>query len=207
MNGRQTRTTPDLRLLPLRKVGRNAVLSGVLSLIPVFGVLIGLTYANGSWPLVAAGEATTTILLGLAYWRYRLVYLTITADTVVKRSFVVPRVEIAAGRIASVVIARIYRSHSTESYVFFVAFDGAGRRLFRLSGLFWSEAALLDIANTLDTVVTTDEQPVALGDFYRAHPGARFWYERRPYVIMGIAMAVVVVTYLLLLVETAIGTG
>lgn len=186
---------------PRQALGRTALLSGALSLAPVFAAVLLVTLPSAVWPVVVLGEIITTCLFFTVYIRFRLVYAAITSKRFLKRRMVLSPVSVDLARVDRVLINRVYRTSSMEALTQLLAVDDRGRRLFGMNALFWSDADIRRVADHLGIPTTVDEAPLSRREYYAAFPMARGWYARRPAVAAMVAISLALASGIVLSVE------
>lgn len=174
---------------PIQDLGRTALVSGALSLLPVFAACLWLTAASSAWPAVALGEIVVTAVFFAVYIRFRLVYAGVTPTHLVKRRMVLGPVSVDRADVDHVVINRVYRGSSTDALPVMLVLDHAGHRLYGMNGLFWSHDDITTIAEALDVQVIEDDCPLSRGEYYEMYPMARGWYATRLFRLATVGAA------------------
>lgn len=195
------RTEVTTAVVPIQSLGRTALLSGAFSLIPVFAACLWLTVRTSAWPAVACGEIVVTAVFFAIFIRFKLVYSAVTPTSVVKRRMVLSTTRVDRAAVDHVLVSRVYRGSSTEWLTQMIVLDAEGRRLFAMSGLFWSEADINAIAEALDVQLVIDEQPLSRGEYYEMYPTARGWYETRVFQLITVGIAAIALAGVLAAIE------
>jgi len=174
--------------LPRSTVARTSVLTAVAGLAPVFVALLWLTWGTSHWPAVL-WAADVALVVGLvAWWRFRVSFVGVTATEFIKRGWLPGFVRLPRDEIAALVLVHTYRPDSVETVPQLFATSLDGRPLFRMRGTYWSEEAIAVVSEALDAPTTVEPKPMSFADLYRRYPGSRSWYEGRPWLT---ALAVV----------------
>ncbi|AMM21796.1 hypothetical protein AX769_18640 [Frondihabitans sp. PAMC 28766] len=195
------RTEFTTTVVPIQSLGRTALLSAAFSLVPVFAACLWLTARTGTWPVVACVEVIVTAVFFAVFIRFKLVYSAVTPSTLVKRRMVLTATSVDRTAVDHVLISRVYRGSSTESLTQMLVLDAEGRRLFGMSGLFWSEADIRAIAEALDVQLVVDEQPLSRGEYYEMYPTARGWYETRVFRLIAVGVGAIALAGVLAAIE------
>jgi hypothetical protein len=185
--------TDDVRETPIQEHGRTALLSGAFSLLPVFAALVWLTVGSAWWVVVVLAEIAVTALFFAVYIRFRLVFTQVTETAFMKRRMLLPFVRVDRDEISTLVLAKVYRHNSTETLTQLLGLASDGRRVLGMSGLFWTEASILRVAEALDVQTTVVEDNLLRRDYYALYPAARTWYGRRDVRALGVVASVAVV--------------
>lgn len=185
--------TDEVRETPIQELGRTALLSGAVSLLPVFAALVWLTVGSAWWVVVILAEVAITALFFAVYIRFRLVFAQVTPTAFVKRRMLLPLVHVDRDEIASLVLAKVYRHNSTEVLLQLLGLGPDGRRVLGMSGLFWTEASILRIAEALDVQTVVVEDHLMRRDYYARFPMARAWYGRRDVRTLAVVASIGVV--------------
>lgn len=183
-----------LRVAPRPVLLRNAALSYVLITVALFGSLYYLAIPMGTWPVLLGGQLATVAVATVAYVRYRMTYIAITDDALIERGFLSPTQRIPLSNVASVLLAQTYRSHSPDSTPQLLVRDADGRRLLRMRGAFWTDAAIHRVAETIGVPVALFPEPITSRDFFATYPGSAYWFEHRPALAVGTVVAVFVLS-------------
>jgi hypothetical protein len=185
--------TDEVREAPIQELGRTALLSGAFSLLPVFAALLWLTVGSAWWVVVLLAEIAISALFFAVYIRFRLVFAQVTSTAFVKHRVLMPLIHVDRDDIASVVIAKVYRHNSTEVLTHLLGLGSDGRRVLGMSGLFWTEASILRIADALDVQTVVVDEHLTRRDYYARFPTARAWYGRRDVRALAVVASVAVV--------------
>lgn len=181
MVARVAREDFETLVMPRRSLALSATLTCVAILLPVGVALFWLCWPSGRWPAIVALAGAAVVLGLVAYRRYRISFAGVTADDFVKRGWLPGFVRVRRDRIAEVVMVSTYRPHSTDVVLQLVAFDAVGVKLFRMRGHYRPDEAMTAVGDALGAAPAAPK-PIALGDFYRRYPHARYWYEGRPHL-------------------------
>jgi len=138
-----------VRVAPSPRLLRNAVLSYLLIPVTLFGSLYCLAIPRGTWPMLLAGQLVTVAVVTLTYVRYRMTYIAVTGQKLVERGFLSPSRRAPLSRVASVLLAETYRSHSPDSTPQLLVRDVDGRRLLRMRGASRADADIHRVADAL----------------------------------------------------------
>jgi hypothetical protein len=185
---RAGRADHEIFVRPIRTLGRTALISGALSLVPVFVVLLWLTFGSRPWPVVAGAELVVTIIFLTVYFRFRLVYTAVTPTHFIKRRLILGRIVIDRSRVDRVIVSRVYRAGTSDALLQLLAVDAGGARLFAMDELFWSRRSIHSVSDALGIPTSIDGVPISRGEYYRRFPRARPWYARRSVSITSLAV-------------------
>ncbi len=169
---------------PKRTLLRNAVLSFLLISVPLFGSVYLLGIPNGTGAMVLAAEIVTVVISLAAYVRYRMAFVGVRENRVVKRSFLGRSRSVPLADIDSVLIVETFRSHAPDSTPQLLLRDRSGRRVLRMRGIFWSEKSMRAVATAIDRPLTHHPDPITTKEFFDTYPGSAYWFEDRPALVV-----------------------
>lgn len=178
-----------VRVAPKKTLLVNALLSYLLITLPLFGSAFLLGAPHGMTELILTANIGTVLVGLLAYVRYRMAFVGVTEDRLVKRSYLGRASSVPLSSIATVVLVETYRTHATDCSPQLLICDAKGRRLSRMRGTFWTEKSMRAVADSLDRPLTQVREPMTTKEFFAAYPGSAYWFENRPALT---ALAVVV---------------
>jgi hypothetical protein len=201
--GRVGRADHETIVRPFRELGRTALISGALSLLPVFGVLLWLTFGMGPWLIVAGAEGVVTALFFVVYIRYRLVYSAVTPTHFVKQRMLLSRVAVERSRVDRVIVSHVYRAGTSDALLQLLAIDAEGARLFAMSELFWSRPSIQAVSDALGIPTFTDRVPISRREYYRRFPMARTWYATPVAGFACLAAVVIAMVVVVMALEAA----
>ena len=177
----------DVVARPRASLLHNAISSVLLFSVPLYGALYILGINRGSW-LVVFGTQLAGVAFCTAVWlRYRSIAVRVT-DTSIEEQGLFFRQRSALEDVHRVILARIYRSSSAETWMHLLVTDAHGKRL-----IGWDEI--------LEGGVPPTElaEPMTKKAFATSHPGSADWYENNRWfaglvlaVLLAVAVAVVV---------------
>ncbi|MEO5534096.1 MAG: hypothetical protein ABIR17_03085 [Pseudolysinimonas sp.] len=182
-----------VRIVPRRSLIVSGLLSIGLAMIPTFGLAYWFTIPRGQglWVAIVQG---VVVLLSLAFMWRDLSVTTVVDDTELRGNGIFsPMVRVPLTLIASVDLVPTYLGQSHDPVTQLLVRDAHGKRLFRLRGNFWPTGALRTIAAALPVAPTIINEPLSLKEFFRAYPGASYWFEDRPALIALIFAGVVAI--------------
>jgi hypothetical protein len=195
---REGGTDRETFVRPVRALGRTALLSGALSLVPVFVVLLWLSLGSTSWPFVVASELVVTAAFFTVYIRFRRVYSAVTATHFIKRRMLLNRVVVELARVDRVVVTHVYRAGTSDALMQLLALDADGTRLFALNELFWSRRSIRAVSDALGIPTSTTSAAMSRAEYYRRFPTARTWYANRLLVFVALAAAVAAMAFIVI---------
>jgi hypothetical protein len=199
-----------LRVVPRRSLVRNASISIVLAMIPVFGVLYWFAAPNHSWLLVFVVHVAVSIAAVGLLLRQLTVYTEVTTTELAGRGIFSPLQRIPLERIASVVIVPTYVGQSLDSEQQLLVRDASGARLFRMRGNSWNAGDLTAVAEALPGVPAILQEPISIGTFFRSYPGSAYWFENKPWLwaVLGalfVALAVAIAAWVMTVLGMPVG--
>lgn len=157
----------------------NAFAAIVLATAPVFGVAYWFAAARAGIEFVALANVGVVIAGLLLLWRQLSIYAAVSDTELVGNGIFTPLVRVPLGEISHVRLVRTYVGAAPEPIVQLLVTGSGGRRLFRMRGNFWHAGDLKTIAAALPIPVETVADPMSMRDFFRAYPGAAYWFEDR----------------------------
>ncbi|MCU1529733.1 MAG: hypothetical protein JWP75_3496 [Frondihabitans sp.] len=199
--GRVGHTDHETFVRPIRALGRTALISGALSLVPVFAVLLWLSIGSSPWPFVAGAELLVTASFFTVYIRFRLVFTAVTPTHFVKRRMLLSRVVVERALVDRVIMSRVYRAGTTDALLQLLAIDANGCRLFAMSELFWSPTSIRSVRDALGIPTSTIRVPISRREYYRRFPVARTWYAGRVVVVTSGAVIVAAMVAIVMALE------
>lgn len=184
---------------------RNTLIAVVVGGVPLFGVLAWLGVVHGTLVLVIVSVAVVVFAVTFSAWRHVESYVRVENGEVRKVTFASSRV-IPTADVAQIVICETDDTASPDTVPQLLALDAAGRRLFRMRGLFWSLDDMHTVADAVGAPVVVDSAPMTRQQFYSKYTGAAYWYEGRTWLAaLGIATIAAVASGLVLLIMTIAG--
>jgi hypothetical protein len=181
----------SVRITPRRSLLVSALVSIIVVLVPVSAVLYWFAIPRGQGLWITLMQA---IVVGAAV---TLLLRQLTVDTVVAdgelrgRGIFSPMVRVPLEQIASVDIVPVYVGQSPETVPQLLVRDAAGRRLFRLRGIFWHAQDIAKITEALPVPARVASEPMSAAEFFAAYPGSAYWFENRPWLTTGLLALVV----------------
>ena len=173
---------------PRASLLHNAISSVLLFSVPLYGALYILGINRGSW-LVVLGTQLAGVAFCAAVWlRYRSIAVRVT-DTSIEEQGLFFRQQSALEDVHRVILARIYRSSSAETWMHLLVTDAHGKRLLRMRGVFWAEPEIRRIAAATGVPPTELAEPMTKKAFATSHPGSVDWYENNRW-FAGLVLAV-----------------
>lgn len=188
--------------IPIQSLGRTALLSGALSLLPVFAACLWLTAATDAWPAVACAEIAVTAAFFAVFIRFKLVYAGVTPTLLVKRRMILGPVSVDRSRVDHVLINRVYRGSSTDALPQMLVLDADGRRVYGMNGLFWALEDISLVAEALEVQIIDDACPVSRTEYYEMYPMARGWYATRLFRLAAMGASAVALAAVLAAIES-----
>lgn len=179
---------PRLVVRPRGSIITTAWASLALAAIPVFGVLywFGAVYDALMFVVVLN---VLVLLIALAMWMRQLQLLTVVTDTeLYGQGAFSPMVRVPLDRIAAIHLVETYTGQSSETSTQFLAVDAEGRRLFRMRGEFWPPGTMEQVANAIPARVVRSPEPVSMSEFFATYPTAAYWFENRPWLMIGLVI-------------------
>jgi len=190
---------PRLRVVPRRSLLTSAVFSIVAVFVPVSAVFYWFAIPRGLAGWVAAGQIVVVIVSFAVLLRQLSIDTVVTDEELRGHGIFSPLVRVPLSAIASVHLVPVYVGQTAETVHQLLVRDAAGRRLYRMRGVFWHPADLHRVAEALPVPTTLVTEPMATGEFLAAYPGSAYWFENRPWLtailivlaaVAGIAIAV-----------------
>jgi hypothetical protein len=181
----------SVRITPRRSLLVSALVSIVLVLVPVSAVLY--------WFAIPRGQAMWIVLMQVIVVVAAIILLfrQLTVDTVVDdgelrgRGIFSPMVRVPLEQIASVDVVPVYVGQSPETVPQLLVRDAAGRRLFRLRGIFWHAQDIAKVTEALPVAAHIAREPMSAAEFFAAYPGSAYWFENRPWLTAGLLAVVI----------------
>lgn len=174
-----------VRVSPDRRLARSGVLAVLLVSLPIFGMLFFLGLDDGVWPVAIGGELLCLIATGIALVRFFGTFVEVTETTIEEREFLGRRTSTPRAEVHSVVLARTYRSSSSDSTPQLIVRGASGRRILRMRGYFWAEELISEVAAAIEVPVVRPHEPMSAKDFFADYPGSAYWFEDRPAVAVA----------------------
>ena len=143
--------------------------------------MISLGIYRGSWLVVLATQLAGAAFCAVVWPRYRSIALRVT-DTSIEEQGLFFRQRSALEDVRRVIIARIYRSSSAETWTQLLVTDAQGKRLLRMRGVFWAETEVRRIAAAIGDRPIELAEPLTEKVFAVSHPGSIDWYETQSLV-------------------------
>lgn len=187
--------TVVVRVVPRRSLLKTAVLSFLLTTIPVFGALYWLAAAaDRVLPVVILHVAVSVGALVLLL-RQLSVDVTVTDREIRGHGFLSPMVRVPLDRIATLDLVPVHLDDSPEPSIQLLIRDAHGSPLFRMRGAFWHPGDLERVAGALPVPARRAERAVSADEFARDYPGSVYWFERRPtttgVVLVGVTLVAI----------------
>lgn len=177
-----------LRIVPRRSLLVSGFVSVVVVLVPVSAVLLWLAIPRGLGPWVAVTQAIV-VAAGVAVLLRQLAVDTVVADGELRgRGIFSPMVRVPLEEIASVDVVPVYVGQSPETAPQLLVRDAAGRRRYRLRGVFWHPDDIAKVIAALPVPARTVSEAMTSAEFFAAYPGSAYWFENRPW-LMAVLLA------------------
>lgn len=168
---------------------RNALLSFVLILLPLFGALYFLGVSAGTWPIVILLQLLFTVVAVAAYISFRFTFVGVKDGTLAMRGFFSARHVVRLSDIHSVVLAETYRTHATDTTHQLLLRGKDNAALLRFRGTFWSLKDMRSLAAFAERPLEHITDPMTSQEFFATYPGSAFWFEDRPALAIGAGIA------------------
>ncbi len=189
-----------LRVRPKTSLLSNAFASIILGTTPVFAVAYWFASSRGGLDIALLAHAIVLTVGLLLLWRQLSVFCAVTDDELIGNGIFSPLVRVKLADIRRVQLVPTYVGASPEPIMQLLATGDDGRRVFRMRGNFWRDDDLRALAAALPVPLEEVHDAMSARDFFRAHPGAAYWFEhRRPVQVAVVAVA------LLLALAAAVG--
>ena len=174
---------------PRRSLGRAWLAAAIVGSVPLFGALYWLASQGGDWRQVVVVQVVAIGFGALVWVRHSGAFAQVTDSTITKQSLLASRV-IRREDVTSIVMAQTWRPGSSDSHREMLLKGSGGATLLRFDGTFWGPKSMDSLATSLGVPVIVDNTPVTVKEFLARHPGARYWYEGKPWLtIVGIVLA------------------
>jgi hypothetical protein len=162
---------------PKASLLRNALSSVVLFSLPLYGALYVLGVPRGSWLVVLGSQCIGVALCLLVWARYRAISVAVSA-TEIREQGLFFRQRCPLDAVYRVILAKIYRSSSAETWHQLLVTDAENNRLLRMRGVFWGESEMRRVADAIGVPVMEAADPVTRQAFIAKHPESVDWYEK-----------------------------
>jgi hypothetical protein len=157
-------------------------------------VLYFLGAPNGSWVIALGFQIFTLLVTATCYLQYRRTYIGVTDVALVERGFFGRTTSYPLSSLGRAILVRTYRSSSTETLDQLLVNDGAGNRLLRMRGMFWTKLNMTTIVRAADITLTDLEEPMTSKAFFEEYAGSAYWFENSPTLaVLAIVGLIVVV--------------
>jgi hypothetical protein len=173
---------------PRASLLRNTVSSVILFSVPLYGALYILGVNRGSWLVVLATQLAGIAFCAVVWLRYRSIAVKVTSTSIEEQGLFF-RQRSALEDVRQVILARIYRSSSAETWTQLLVADAHGKRLLRMRGVFWAEPEIRRVAAAIGVPPTELAEPLTKKAFAASHPGSVDWYETNHW-FAGLVLAV-----------------
>lgn len=180
-----------LRIVPRRSLLISALVSGLVVAVPLCVLFFWFAIPRGQAYYVLMG-LYIVIVAGLAMlFRQLSVDTIVTATELRGRGIFSPLVRVPLDQIATVTLVPTYVGQASEPVNQLLVRDADGRRLYRMRGNYWYPGDLRRVANVLPAIPTVVAEPMTLREFWAAYPGSAYWFENRPWLTVGLFLAVI----------------
>lgn len=199
-------TAERVRIRPKFSLLSNAFAAIVLGTAPIIGVAFWFASTRGGIELVTI--AAILVLAGglLLLWRQLSVYCAITDTELRGNGIFSPMVRVKLADIREVELIPTYLGAAPDPALQLLVTGDNGKRLFRMRGNFYHRAELRAFAAALPVPAETVAEPMSLQDFFRAYPGAAYWFEnRRPLQVAILTVAVLLALAAAVAIMSALG--
>jgi hypothetical protein len=164
---------------PRHSLLSNAFASILLGTTPLFLVAYWFASSRGGIEVVLLAHVAVVAIGLLLLWRQLRVFSAVTDDELIGNGIFTPLVRVRLADIRRVVLVPTYLGAAPDPIMQLLVTGDDGRRLFRMRGNFWRDADVRALAEALPVPVEDVAEAVALDDFFRAYPGAAYWFEHR----------------------------
>lgn len=182
-----------VRVRPKSSLLSNAFASIILGTTPFFGVAYWFASSRGGIEIAVIAHVCVVALGLLLLWRQLSVFCAVTADELIGNGIFTPLVRVPLTEVRRVLLVPTYLGAAPDPVLQLLVLGDGGARLFRMRGTFWHVADLKALAAQLPVPIEHVHEALSLRDFFRAYPGAAYWFEhRRPLRVAIVTVAVLI---------------
>jgi len=181
---------PRPRLLLPRSLLNRGILAGLAFVGPVFGVLYVIVLPDGPWPALVVTQLVAIVIASAAAVGYFRSAIWISPDSamVTERGFFGQLTTFDKADAASILFAEVYTSDGSETRPQLVVLSGDNRRLLRMRGQYWTREHMNIVAAAIDVPKHTLPETVSMSELRSDYPHALYPLERRPMLVVLIAV-------------------